>query len=140
MPFDERIASQEAEHFLSETLIRNLRVRGVVVGSTFRFGHRRMGDAALMTAVFERGGVTFVPVTNTTDEFGERISSTRIRSLIAQGKLDQADAMLGHSYELRGQVVLGAGRGHDLGFPTANIGVPGKLLPEGRRLFGDGAL
>lgn len=130
VPFDERIASQEAEHFLSETLIHALGVRGVVVGSTFRFGHRRMGDAALMTAVFERSGVTFVPVTNTTDEFGERISSTRIRGLIAQGKLDQADVLLGHSYELRGQVVLGAGRGHDLGFPTANIGVPGKLLPK----------
>jgi riboflavin kinase/FMN adenylyltransferase len=71
-----------------------------------------------------------VLVANTTDEAGERISSTRIRSHIAQGDLETADRLLGHSYELRGRVVLGAGRGHDLRFPTANIDVPAKLLPK----------
>jgi riboflavin kinase / FMN adenylyltransferase len=83
-----------------------------------------------MKQVFEQNGVLFAPVGNTTDEFGNRISSTRIRSLIAEGKLGEADEMLGHSYELRGIVELGAGRGHDLGFPTANITVPQKLLPK----------
>lgn len=128
--FDERIASQEAHHFLSQTLVRDLGVRGVVVGKNFRFGHKRAGDTELMARIFSEAGVAFVPVENTTDEFGDRISSTRIRALVADGKLAEADALLGRSYELRGRVELGAGRGHDLGFPTANIAVPGKLLPK----------
>ncbi len=128
--FDERIASQEAQHFLSQTLLRDLNVRGVVVGKNFRFGQKRTGDTELMARVFGEAGVAFVPVSNTADEFGNRISSTRIRTLIAQGNLAEADALLGHSYELRGKVELGAGRGHDLGFPTANVAVPAKLLPK----------
>lgn len=128
--FDERIASQEARRFLNETLIRDLGVRGVVVGKTFRFGHKRGGDTELMAQVFAEAGVAFIPVENTTDEFGDRISSTRIRALIADGKMGDADALLGHSYELRGRVELGAGRGHDLGFPTANVTPPAKLLPK----------
>jgi len=130
VPFDERIASQQAVRFLRETLIGDLGVRGVVVGINFRFGHKRTGDTALMANIFGDAGVTFVPVANTPDEFGDRISSTRIRTCIEQGKLGEADEMLGHSYELRGRVELGAGRGHDLGFPTANIAVPSKLLPK----------
>jgi riboflavin kinase / FMN adenylyltransferase len=130
VPFDQRIANQEAAHFLAETLIGSLGVRGVVVGENFRFGHKRTGDTALMKQVFDQNGVLFAPVENTTDQFGNRISSTRIRTLIAEGKLGDADEMLGHSYELRGVVELGAGRGHDLGFPTANIMVPKKLLPK----------
>jgi riboflavin kinase / FMN adenylyltransferase len=128
--FDDAVASQQAEHFLRETLIRDLRVSGVVVGTNFRFGNRRTGDTALMARVFEEAGVTFAAVPNLLDESGERISSTRIRKYIADGDLESADRLLGHSYELRGRVELGAGRGHDLGFPTANIAVPQKLLPK----------
>lgn len=128
--FDDAIASQQAEHFLRETLVRDLSVRGVAVGKNFRFGNKRMGDTALMERVFGECGVQFIAVDNTVDESGERVSSTRIRTAIAAGNLESADRLLGHSYELRGRVELGAGRGHDLGFPTANIAVPAKLLPK----------
>lgn len=130
VPFDDAVASQTAEHFLRETLIGKLRVRGVVVGKTFRFGHKRAGDAAMMERVFAEKGVAFAAVENSLDEGGERISSTRIRRFIGEGDCEQADRLLGASYELRGRVELGAGRGHDLGFPTANIAVPPKLLPK----------
>ena len=74
--------------------------------------------------------VGFAPVENATDG-GERISSTRIRSLVAAGDLASADRLLGErGYEIRGRVELGAGRGHDLGFPTANVRPPDKLLPK----------
>lgn len=128
--FDEQIASQSAERFLKETLIRDLGARGVVVGKNFRFGHKRGGDTALMERIFRQAGVMFVPVENTMDEFGDRISSSRIRAFIAEGKVGEADELLGHSYELRGRVEVGAGRGHDLGFPTANIAAPAKMLPK----------
>ena len=129
VPFDESVSLQSAEHFLRDTLIGELQVRGVVVGANFRFGHRRQGDTELMRSVFAEHDVAFVPVENTADD-GTRISSSRIRTAIAAGDLETADRLLGHSYELRGRVVLGAGRGHDLGFPTANLDVPAKLLPK----------
>jgi riboflavin kinase / FMN adenylyltransferase len=127
--FDERIARLSPQAFL-EMLVHELGVRGVVVGSTFRYGHKRAGDAALMAEYLGRNGVTFVPVSNVLDD-GERISSTRIRELIARGQMAEADRLLGGAgYEIRGPVEIGAGRGHALGFPTANVRWPEKLLPK----------
>lgn len=127
--FDDRIATLSPEAFM-DLLIERLGVRAVVVGSTFRFGHKRAGDAALMRDYLAARDVAFVPVENATDG-GERISSTRIRKLVADGDLAAADRLLGGvGYELRGAVELGAGRGHGLGFPTANVRAPDKLLPK----------
>jgi len=126
--FDETIASTRASEFAIDILLNRLRVQGVVVGSTFRFGNKRQGDVALLERLLGDVGVPAVAVDNVGDA-ETRISSTRIRGLIAEGKCAEADSLLGHSYEIRGRVVLGAGRGHDLGFPTANIEVPQKLLP-----------
>lgn len=128
--FDENVASITAERFLTETLMTQLGVRGVVVGKNFRFGNKRAGDTAMMQTVLAEHGIACVPVENTVDQSGERISSTRIRRYIAEGDFDTADRLLGNSYEVRGRVVLGRGRGHDLHFPTANIELPRKLLPK----------
>lgn len=128
--FDDTIASISAQNFLTQTLIGDLGARGVVVGKNFRFGHKRIGDTQLMQGVLGSRGVTCVPVENTADEHGERISSTRIRGYIADGDLESADRLLGHSYEMRGRVVLGRGMGHDLHFPTANLDIPQKLVPK----------
>ncbi len=127
--FDASIASQDASTFLRDTLMQNLGVRAVVVGTTFRFGHGRRGDTELMARTFAEHGITFVAVPQVADG-GERISSTRIRQCVREGRMDEADRMLGGSYELRGKVVLGTGRGHALEFPTANISVPEKILPK----------
>jgi riboflavin kinase/FMN adenylyltransferase len=126
--FDDRIATLEPGAFL-ELLVDRLSVGAIVVGGTFRFGHKRAGDAGLMRAFCAERGVRFAPV-EPVSEGGERVSSTRIRALIARGDLDSADRLLGGTgYELRGIVELGAGRGHRLGFPTANLRVPDKLIP-----------
>lgn len=127
--FDDRVATLTPEAFLN-ILIERLNVRGVVVGTTFRFGHRRAGDVALMRDVLGERGIAVVPVEPVADG-GERISSTRIRALVERGELAEADRLLGGTgYELRGAVEIGAGRGHRLGFPTANLRVPEKLLPK----------
>jgi riboflavin kinase / FMN adenylyltransferase len=129
IPFDEPIARLEPPAFL-DLLVGELGVRGVAVGSTFRFGHKRAGDTILMGEYLGDRGVTFVPVPNVLDD-GERISSTRIRALIAQGRMSEVDRLLGGSgYEIRGPVEIGDGRGHALGFPTANVRTPDKLLPR----------
>jgi riboflavin kinase / FMN adenylyltransferase len=127
--FDESIATLSPDAFL-ERLVDGLGARAVAVGSTFRFGHKRAGDAELMAKYFAERNVAFAPAGNVADG-GERISSTRIRGLIAEGAMDSADHLLGGSgYEIRASVELGAGRGHDLNFPTANLRVPAKLLPK----------
>jgi riboflavin kinase / FMN adenylyltransferase len=128
VPFDDSIASMTPDDFL-ERLTGGLGVRAAAVGATFRFGHKRAGDAQTMRTYFAGRDVRFEAVGNVDDE-GERISSTRIRALISEGNLEQADHLLGHSYELSGTIELGFGRGHDLEFPTANLTPPAKLLPK----------
>jgi riboflavin kinase / FMN adenylyltransferase len=127
--FDETIATLSPAAFL-DLLVDRLGARGVVVGDTFRFGHRRAGDTALMREYLTPRGTAVVAVDRVSEE-GERVSSTRIRGQILQGDLAGADRLLGGTgYEIRGPVELGAGRGHSLGFPTANVRVPAKLIPK----------
>jgi riboflavin kinase/FMN adenylyltransferase len=130
VPFDERIAALPARRFLEEILIERLGVEALVVGRNFRFGAGRLGDADVACEVMRehRVAVEAVPALLDADE---RISSTRIRVALERGDLATVDRLLGQPYTLRGEVVLGHGRGHDLGFPTANLNVArGKMLPK----------
>lgn len=129
VPFDAAIANLTPEAFMHDVLIAKLGVRGVVTGATFRFGHKRTGDAQTMATYLAQHDVAYVPLENLSDA-SERISSTRIRALIAAGETARADDLLGHSYQIRGVVARGEGRGAGLGFPTANVAPPEKLLPK----------
>jgi riboflavin kinase/FMN adenylyltransferase len=129
VPFDERIARIEARAFCEDVLLGTLGARALVVGENFRFGRERMGDATLAREVLGPRGVDVRSVAPILDG-DERISSTRIRAAILRGDLATANRLLGEPYALRGRVELGAGRGHDLGFPTANLAVSAeKTLP-----------
>jgi riboflavin kinase/FMN adenylyltransferase len=129
LPFDAAIATLQAQTFLDEIVVGKLGARALVVGENFRFGAGRRGDVAFAREHLGDRGVRFIAVAQLEDR-GERVSSTRIRSAIASGNLELADELLGGSYALHGRVVVGAGRGHDLGFPTANLEIAGgKLLP-----------
>jgi riboflavin kinase/FMN adenylyltransferase len=129
VPFDARIAALDATAFLEDVILRSLGARAVVFGENFRFGNGRRGDAALAEQVLSAHGIPVVVVPSLMED-GERISSTRVRAALAAGQTDRADLMLGAPFSLRGRVVLGAGRGHDLGFPTANLELPpGKIVP-----------
>jgi riboflavin kinase/FMN adenylyltransferase len=132
VPFDASVASLKPAQFLDETLVRRLNARAMIVGENFRFGHKRAGDVGLARVYFAKTGREVTGVPNAIDG-GERISSTRIRAAIAAGDLETADRLLGAPYTVRGLVTFGAGRGHDLGFPTANVAVPAKKLlpPDG---------
>ena len=129
LPFDAAIASLSPAQFLDETLIGRMHARAMVVGANFRFGHKRAGDVAFAREHLRERPCEVVAVPNTLDG-GERVSSTRIRAAIQAGDLESADRLLGVPYTVRGAVTFGAGRGHDLGYPTANVAVaPEKLLP-----------
>jgi riboflavin kinase/FMN adenylyltransferase len=129
LPFDASIATLSPAAFLEETLVARIGARAMVVGENFRFGANRTGDVAFARAHLLARGVRFVAVPNALDD-GERVSSTRVREAIARGDMETADRLLGAAYSVRGRVELGFGRGHDLGFPTANIAAPPhKMLP-----------
>jgi riboflavin kinase/FMN adenylyltransferase len=129
LAFDRSIASLTPEGFLDGVLVGALGARLMVVGETFRFGAKRVGDVPFARAYMQSQGRDAIGVPNATLD-GARVSSTRIRKAIADADLELADRLLGVPYIVRGSVSFGAGRGHDLGFPTANLVVPPeKMLP-----------
>jgi riboflavin kinase / FMN adenylyltransferase len=127
--FDAAFASLSPTAFLDDVVIGALGARAMVVGANFRFGAKRAGDLAFAVEHLAARGCEAIGVPNVMVD-GERVSSTRVRAAIAAGDLATADRLLGVPYMVRGAVAFGAGRGHDLGFPTANVAVPPeKMLP-----------
>jgi riboflavin kinase/FMN adenylyltransferase len=132
LAFDERRSREPAEDFVQEVLVDGLATRVVVVGADFHFGHRRHGNVRLLEQMgaesgFEVLGLGLVPIEH--DPSGLPYSSTRIRSLIAEGEVAQAARLLGRpprSHEVRGTVETGDRRGREIGFPTANVAVPAR--------------
>ncbi|MEO5692227.1 MAG: bifunctional riboflavin kinase/FAD synthetase [Usitatibacter sp.] len=94
--------------------------RHIVIGEDFRYGARRMGNAASLVASGKRLGFE-VEVLPAVRAGAERISSTAVREALACGDFDQAAQLLGRRYAITGHVVHGAKRGRTLGFPTANV-------------------
>ncbi|MEI6805046.1 MAG: bifunctional riboflavin kinase/FAD synthetase [Myxococcaceae bacterium] len=111
--------------FIKQILINQLQISYLVVGPNFAFGTRASGDIAMLRADrrFETHVVEPVMIS------GEICSSSLIREAILSGNLDKAKAFLGRSYSLTGEVVKGAGRGQQLGFPTANLQVEQEIIP-----------
>ncbi len=127
--FDAALASLTPAQFLDDVLVARIGARAMVVGANFRFGHKRAGDVAFAQEHLAAQQRIVAAVSNESDD-GGRVSSTRIRALIAAGDVEGADRLLGAPYTLRGSDTFGAGRGHDLGFPTANLTVSTqKMLP-----------
>jgi riboflavin kinase/FMN adenylyltransferase len=135
LPFDERIAGLAPDAFLRDVLLRRLHTKLLVVGDNWRFGKGRSGDAALARRVLEAEGCRF-EAADLAESGGEKISSSRIRSLIEARNFEQADQLLGSPYTVRGVVSAGDGRGHLLGYPTANLAVPEEKLAPGDGVYG----
>jgi riboflavin kinase/FMN adenylyltransferase len=126
--FSTEMSRWEPEAFVQTVLVDWLRAAEVWVGENFLFGRNRTGTFTLLRAIGEDRGFrteTIEPVRY--KDFV--VSSTRIRRLIAEGRVDEAGAMLGHHYFIDGQVVHGDGRGRTLGFPTANLETANELVP-----------
>ncbi|PLW94564.1 MAG: riboflavin biosynthesis protein RibF [Marinilabiliales bacterium] len=128
--FNEAFYSMEAEDFIKDILISTLNMKALVVGHDHSFGKGRMGDFSLLKELSQKYGFS-VHQLSAVSNSGFAISSTKIRTLLAQGDLTLANEMLGYNYSLTGTVIHGRGVGKDLGFPTANIKAsnPDKLLP-----------
>jgi riboflavin kinase/FMN adenylyltransferase len=109
-------------------LVEWLHVVEVWVGANFLFGHGRAGNYTVLRSLGARYGFRAEKI----DPVRYKdfvVSSTRIRRLIAEGRVDEAGALLGHHYFIDGVVKRGAGRGHGIGYPTANLESKNELAP-----------
>ena len=129
MPFNAALASQPPQAFIDDVLVRGLGVRYVLVGDDFRFGARRAGDYAMLDAAGARLGFDVARM-QSYEVHGLRVSSSAVREALAEGRLDDAAALLGRPYSISGHVVHGRKLGRALaesadgrgdGFRTLNL-------------------
>jgi len=126
--FTRELSQWEPETFVRTVLVEWLHVSEVWVGANFLFGHDRSGNFSLLRTLGQRYGFRADKIDPVRyKEFV--VSSTRIRRLIAEGRVDEAGALLGHPYALAGTIVEGRRRGRELGFPTANLRTENELIP-----------
>jgi riboflavin kinase/FMN adenylyltransferase len=129
--FDKKTASTLPEDFFRHTIVRKHGAREMVVGPKVAFGKNRAGRLHLLRDLGKKYGVR-IHVVPGIGKGAHHVSSRRIRALLANGHVEDANAFLGWPYSVEGKVVHGAHRGRRIGFPTANLEVdPGKILPPG---------
>jgi riboflavin kinase/FMN adenylyltransferase len=134
LPFDGELAAMSAEAFCADLLVRVLQARVVVVGENSHFGAGGSGDAASLRACGDVHGYETV-ILRLMTERGETISSTRARSLLGAGHIDEARRILGRPPSVVGSVVHGEGRGRTLGVPTANLSLAPETVRPGSGVY-----
>jgi riboflavin kinase / FMN adenylyltransferase len=133
IPFTREFAAISARAFVEDLLMRRIGMRAMVVGHDYSFGRNREGNLTLLQNWSEELGfdVLVVDWVQGTGDAGQRISSTHVRELVMEGRMEAAEKMLGRHYQVRGVVAAGRNRGGRLlGFPTANIQLQDELCPK----------
>jgi riboflavin kinase/FMN adenylyltransferase len=126
--FSLELSQWEPDVFVRRVLVEWLRVAEVWVGADFLFGRNRSGNFTLLRTLGQQHGFRVEKI----DPIRYKdfiVSSTRIRRLVAEGRVEEAGALLGRHFVIEGSVVKGAQRGRTLGFPTANLATDNELLP-----------
>ena len=126
--FTQELSHWEPETFVKTVLVDWLHVSEVWVGANFLFGHDRTGNFSMLRDLGARYGFKAEKI----DPVRYKdfvVSSTRVRRLVSEGRMDEAGALLGHEYVLDGTVMRGDQRGRTIGFPTANLCTENELLP-----------
>ena len=133
VPFTRDFAAISARDFVSDLLVNRIGMKAIIVGKDYSFGQNREGDVHLLQALGRELGFDVILADWITASLRNegRISSTRIRKLVAAGEIEKAQKLLGRCYQIRGTVVRGRNRGGKLlGFPTANIALQDELCPK----------
>lgn len=129
------------DEFFQSIILTKFRARGMVEGENFFYGHDRAGNVDTLRAECQRAGLSLDVITPV--QIGSRVvSSSVIRTLVAEGDVAAAAELLGTNYQVRGRVTAGAARGRTLGFPTANLvdiatEIPGDGVYAGRAYCGE---
>lgn len=128
-PFTKEIASMDPEQFVVDILIEQMNAGYIVVGSDFKFGHERSGDIYLLDKLSRKYNFKLLVLAKEQYE-GRDISSTYIREVLKEGRMELATTLLGYPYFVTGEVVKGKQLGRTLGVPTVNqLPRENKLLP-----------
>lgn len=127
--FDAEFAAQPAEDFVYQTTHDRLQAKEVYLGTGFAFGRARGGNIALLRQLSEELGFVADEVPEVQLR-GHRISSSQIRHLLAEGRVNLARRMLGRPYGVEGVIIRGNRRGHTIGFPTANLKPHNRVIPK----------
>lgn len=128
MKFNEKFAAMSPEDFVQTVLVNQLHASTVIVGKNFTYGHKAAGnvDSLIKSGLSHDFTVDIQDLK--TDE--EVISSSRIRALVVDGKVEKARELLSRPHRLDGVVVHGEKRGREIGYPTANLGkIEGQTIP-----------
>ena len=126
--FTPELSQWDPDRFVRTVLVEWLQVAEVCVGANFLFGRHRSGNFSLLRSLGGRYGFEAEKIDPVRyKEF--MVSSTRLRRLVADGRVDEAGALLGHHYMIDGTVERGEGRGRNHGVPTANLRTDNELLP-----------
>ena len=126
--FTRELSTWDPETFVRTVLVEWLHVAEVWVGANFLFGHERAGTFSVLRSLGARYGFRAEKI----DPIRYKdfvVSSTRVRRLLTEARVDEAGALLGHHYFIDGEVVRGAGRGRSIGVPTANVASENDLVP-----------
>ena len=127
--FDEAFSRIRAEEFLRDVVKDRLHAKEVYLGRGFAFGHDREGNIELLRRVSQELGFLADEVPEV--QFRrQRVSSSRVRQLLTEGKVNIARRLLGRPYGVEGRVERGAERGRTLGFPTANLHPRNRVIPR----------
>lgn len=133
VPFTLEFASITARDFVKELLVEKIGMKAIVVGKDYTFGKNREGNLEFLKSCakefdFEVIIANWIPISSNRQG---RISSTKIRELVTDGDVAEAQQLLGRYYQVRGTVITGRNRGGRLlGFPTANIKLSDELCPK----------
>ncbi len=127
--FSQEFANTRARAFVRDFLHGRLEVAELYVGSNFTFGRRREGNMALLEEMGASCGFAAVEIDEVRSG-GERVSSSRIRRLVLQGRIAEANDLLGRPYTMTGTIARGARLGQKLGWPTINLAPDNELYPH----------
>jgi riboflavin kinase/FMN adenylyltransferase len=128
--FDEKFSSLSSREFVQKIVVNVLRAKVVIVGENFQFGKNREGDTPFLDRMASRYNFQVFSIPSVKKE-NRTVSSSAIRSLLQEGKIEDANLLLGRSYQIDGKVTRGKSIGKSLGFPTANIQTENEIVPQG---------
>ncbi len=127
IPFDLNFSKIKAEDFIKNFLVERLKIKKVLVGSNFAFGYKKSGNSTVLKRLGKKYGF-LVSIIKPLNLKGNIVSSTNIRKMISEGRLEIASEMLGRLYSIKGKVVEGEKKGKKIGIPTINLNLYNDLI------------
>ena len=134
IPFNIELSKMKPEDFVSNILLNQLQAKSISVGANFKFGHKRSGDINTIKKLIKDTDINLHTIPILQDSEG-RVSSSRVRQLLQNSDLHNAERLLKRPYSFSGKVVKGKGMGRQIGFPTANLEIDGRKFLPGEGVY-----